>query len=304
MRSEAWPEPGNADELHDALSWLGFLSAEEATDWSDWLETLSAENRVAHLTGDNFDVWVAAERLAHFHALWPQFRETQDGRETAPSRETALVEILRGRLEGLGPVSPIVLAAPLGLEADDIASALAALQAEGFAMRGQFTPGANSAEWCERRLLARIHGYTVKRLRAEIEPVAARDFLRFLFAWQHVSADARREGPEALAATLAQLEGFEAPAGAWESEILPARISDYESAWLDRRMSGRARRLGAPAPSRRRASECGRARRPRAHDADRFIRTASRPTLARAFRARRAAGAQPRRVYCRRIHRR
>jgi ATP-dependent Lhr-like helicase len=233
VRSEAWPEPGNADELHDALSWLGFLSAGEATDWSEWLEMLLAENRVAHLRGDNFDVWVAAERTPHFRALWPQFREAQDVGETAPSRETALVEILRGRLEGLGPVSPIVLAAPLGLEAGDIAAALAELEAEGFAMRGQFTLGANTAEWCERRLLARIHGYTVKRLRAEIEPVAARDFLRFLFAWQHVSADARREGPEALAATLAQLEGFEAPAGAWESEILPARVSDYESAWLD-----------------------------------------------------------------------
>jgi len=85
----------------------------------------------------------------------------------------------------------------------------------------------------ERRLLARIHRYTVKRLRAEIEPVAARDFLRFLFAWQHVAPDARMEGPDALGATVLQLEGFEAPAGAWEEEILPARVSDYEAAWLD-----------------------------------------------------------------------
>ena len=77
--------------------------------------------------------------------------------------------------------------------------------------------GVNTDEWCERRLLARIHRYTVNRLRAEIEPVAARDFLRFLFAWQHVAADARMEGPDAIAAAVAQLEGFEAPAGAWES---------------------------------------------------------------------------------------
>jgi ATP-dependent helicase Lhr and Lhr-like helicase len=100
-------------------------------------------------------------------------------------------------------------------------------------MRGRFTPGANAEEWCDRRLLARIHRYTVKRLRAEIEPVAARDFLRFLFAWQRVTADARMAGPDAVAAIITQLEGFEAPAGAWETEILPARIADYEPAWLD-----------------------------------------------------------------------
>ena len=227
VRSEAWPDPVNADELHDSLSWLGFLSADEAEGWSEWLVALSAENRVAHLTGDGFDLWVAAERLPHFYALWPQLCEA------AFLREVALVEILRGRLEGLGPASPLALAAPLGLEPGEIDAALLALQAEGFAMRGRFTPGANGEEWCERRLLARIHGYTIKRLRAEIEPIAARDFLRFLFSWQHVSADTRREGPEALAATVAQLEGFEAPAGAWESEILPARVADYEAAWLD-----------------------------------------------------------------------
>ena len=111
--------------------------------------------------------------------------------------------------------------------------ALAALQAEGFAMRGRFTPGVIDEEWCDRRLLARIHRYTVKRLRAEIEPVQARDFLRFLFEWQRVTPDARMQGPDALAAMLTQLEGFEAPASAWETEILPARINEYEPAWLD-----------------------------------------------------------------------
>jgi ATP-dependent Lhr-like helicase len=147
----------------------------------------------------------------------------------------ALVEILRGRLEGLGPITQSVLAAGLGLAANDIATALAALEAEGFAMRGRFTPDAATEEWCERRLLARIHGYTVKRLRAEIEPVAARDFLRFLFSWQHVTPDAKMEGPAAVDTIVGQLEGFEAPAGAWESEILPARLAGYERHWLDNR---------------------------------------------------------------------
>jgi ATP-dependent Lhr-like helicase len=144
-----------------------------------------------------------------------------------------LTEIVRGRLEGLGPVTQGALAAPLGLEPDDIAAALAALEVEGFAMRGRFTPGANADEWCDRRLLARIHHYTVRRLRAEIEPVAARDFLRFLFAWQHVTDDTRLEGPDTVASAVALLEGFEAPAGAWETELLPARIATYEPAWLD-----------------------------------------------------------------------
>ena len=199
------------------------------------------------------------------------------------SREAALVEILRGRLEGLGPVSPVALAAPLGLEANEIDAALVALQTEGFAMRGRFTAGANTEEWCDRRLLARIHNYTVKRLRAEIEPVAARDFLRFLFAWQHVTADEQREGPEALAATVKQLEGFEAPAGAWESEILAARVTDYEPAWLDDEcLAGRVAWARLQAAQRNRC-EWRRARSgPGARDADHAARAAQRAALARA----------------------
>jgi ATP-dependent Lhr-like helicase len=142
-----------------------------------------------------------------------------------------------------------------------VGAALIALEAEGFAMRGRFTPGANDEEWCERRLLARIHGYTIKRLRAEIEPVAARDFLRFLFSWQHVTDDARMEGPDALDEVVGQLEGFGAPAGAWETEILPARLAGYEPAWLDDRcLAGRVTwsrlgpRSGRPTNGDRRAA--------------------------------------------------
>src|SRR5205807_1059003 len=170
-----------------------------------------------------------AERLPQFRVLWPAARlepaiaAPAAAAETNCGREEALVEILRGRLEGLGPVTREALAAPLGLAEHDVAAALAALEAEGFAMRGRFTPAAVGEEWCERRLLARIHRYTIKRLRAEIEPVAARDFLRFLLRWQRVDADARMAGPDAVDAIVGQLEGFEAPAGAWESEILVSR---------------------------------------------------------------------------------
>jgi ATP-dependent Lhr-like helicase len=279
VRGEAWPDAANPDELHDALAWLGFLSGAEGEageGWTGWLSQLSQDRRAAKLhingfpaqagthsstapttagmdsgrslssgrpeagpVGRDLELWVSAERLPQFLALFPN--ANLDPPITAPagyaeknwSPDEALIEILRGRLEGLGPVTEAALAAPLGMTSADIAAALAALQTEGFALRGRFTPGVDSDEWCERRLLARIHRYTLRRLRAEIEPVAARDFLRFLFEWQRVTDKTRMEGPDALAAVLGQLEGFEAAAGAWETEILATRVAEYEPAWLD-----------------------------------------------------------------------
>jgi ATP-dependent Lhr-like helicase len=121
------------------------------------------------------------------------------------------------------------------LSADDVAVPLTKLETEGFAMRGRFAADTTHEEWCERRLLSRIHHYTLKRLRSEIEPVSAKDYLRFLFAWQRVAPKSRMAGAKSLDSILNQLEGIEAPAAAWESEILPARISDYEPVWLDER---------------------------------------------------------------------
>src|SRR6185437_10967869 len=244
VRSEAWPEAENPDELHDALLWLGFLTrAEVQSDrrWNGWLAELVGQKRVAHVDVGGSTLWMTAERLPHFRALWPKLKTTPGLAVPPPydkrtwSRDEALVEISRGRLEGLGPVRSDELGRGLGLGTNECAAPLAALEAEGFAMRGRFTPNASAEEWCERRLLSRIHHYTLKRLRAEIEPVAARDFLRFLFDWQHVSADTRMAGPKALDGVAAQLEGFEAPAAAWESEILPSRLASYEPGWLDER---------------------------------------------------------------------
>jgi ATP-dependent helicase Lhr and Lhr-like helicase len=248
VKGEAWPEAANADELHDAMVWLGFITAEEARtpNWQGWLAELAKDRRAAKLSTPSHTLWITAERLPHFRAVWPDARldpaiAAPDGAaERDWTREEALVEIVRGRLEGLGPVTQETLSASLGLSAGEIASALAALETEGFALRGRFTPGVAVDEWCERRLLARIHRYTIKRLRAEIEPVAARDFLRFLLAWQHASADTRMEGPNALEKVVGQLEGFEAPAAAWEAELLPTRLADYQASWLDDRCrSGR-----------------------------------------------------------------
>jgi ATP-dependent Lhr-like helicase len=241
VRAEAWPDPENADELHDALSWLGFLTDEEVrpeTRWGEWLTELAQQKRVTRLRSPSVCVWIAAERVPQFLALWPH--ASMDPPAQAPGRgaaedwseDKALAEIVRGRLEGQGPVTQDDLARLLGVPATAVASALAALESEGFAMRGSFSnPGA--VEWCERRLLARIHHYTIKRLRAEIEPVPARDFIRFLLSWQRVDPGTRMEGPNALESVVAQLEGFEAAAGSWETEILPTRIADYEPTWLD-----------------------------------------------------------------------
>ena len=224
VHAEAWPDAATPDELHDALLWLTFLTEEERcrnAAWPPLMNALAEQGRVARISWERAAVWVAAERRALFE----------------PLSDESMVEIVRGRLEGLGPVTVSAIAESLALPATRINTALAALEAEGFAMRGRFgaAQGAGVAEeeWCERRLLARIHRYTVKRLRAEIEPVQARDFVRFLCEWQRALPDSRMQGSDALAAILTLLEGFEAPAAAWESEIIPARMAEYEPQWLD-----------------------------------------------------------------------
>ena len=264
VQSEAWPDPVNAEELHDALLWLGSLTDAEARAtpaWREWLDALAREKRIALLTTPHAKLWIPAERLNQFRALWPEARlepEIQAPAEDVArtwSRDEALVEVLRGRLEGLGPVTPTTMTAPLGLEPEAAVAALAALESEGAVLKGRFLPGVNDEQWCDRRLLARIHHATVRRLRSEIDPVAARDFLRFLFAWQHVLEETRLEGPRSLPVALGALEGFEAPAKAWETEILPARLKGYRASWLDAEcLAGRtawARLSPPPAPNGR-----------------------------------------------------
>ena len=220
VREEAWPDADSPDELHDALLWLTFITDAESRAHPHWprlMEQLGAAGRVVKIQEEDLPpLWVATERRALF-----------------PPTDESMIDIVRGRLEGLGPVTAAVIAQSLTVATSRIDIALAALEAEGFAMRGRYTPNAAAEEWCERRLLARIHRYTVKRLRAEIEAVPAREFLRFLCEWQRVLPEARMQGSDALAAVLAQLEGFEAPAAAWEAEIVPARIAEYDPAWLD-----------------------------------------------------------------------
>src|SRR5205807_4845231 len=243
---------------------LGFITVEEGkrNDWQSLFDELVNERRATILylpvnpraNAGGTDIRVAAERLNLFRAihpealLSPQIEPPSTYAAEEWSSENALVEIVRGRLDGLGPTTTDELANSFSLATNQIEVALAKLEGEGFAMEGQFTPDASQAssvldtasegarvptEWCSRRLLARTHRYTLNRLRKEIEPVSAADFMRFLFVWQKVAPEHKVEGPQSVAATLDQLEGFEAPAGSWESEILPARVTDYDPAWLD-----------------------------------------------------------------------
>jgi ATP-dependent Lhr-like helicase len=163
----------------------------------------------------------------------PELTPPERERATPWTREDALRELVRGRLEADGPTTAPELARALGIEARDVDFALLALEHEGFVLRGRFTPGQTELEWCERRLLARIHRYTLDRLRQEIEPVPAADFMRFLLRWQRASEEGRAKGPDGLAAVLELLDGYEAPAGSWEAELLPARVAEYDPLWLD-----------------------------------------------------------------------
>jgi ATP-dependent helicase Lhr and Lhr-like helicase len=249
VRQEAWPEARNADEMHEALTGLGAITEEEAarhSDWLAWLTTLAESGRVTTLSAKTADtsLWVTAEQLPQITALYPGARCQPDiaapaeFAQVAWTREDALRELLRSRLTALGPTPVAELSDPLRLPRAEVEAALLALQAEGYVMQGRFTPDAltpdaPAEEWCERHLLARIHRYTLKRLRREIEPVEPRDFARFLFDWQRVSESTRVSGPEALSGVLAQLEGFEAPAATWEMELLPTRVKDYAISWLD-----------------------------------------------------------------------
>ena len=275
VRSEAWPDFRDEDELHDALAVLGFMSPSEPGESAElgestgpMLERLVADGRATRfrMPGDGW-VWVGAERLAELEMA------VEDGRAEpriealecdAETPEAALRELVRSRMEGLGPVTAAELGRPLGLTERDVAGALAALEAEGFAMRGRFSeraakspsgdrselpadfespsrptstarfapPADPGEEWCDRRLLARIHRYTLKRLRSEIEPVSIAVYQRFLFRWQGLGQE-RREGSEALAAVIGELQGLALPAVAWEREILPARLANYSPMQMD-----------------------------------------------------------------------
>jgi ATP-dependent Lhr-like helicase len=266
---EVRPDWRDADELHDALLTTGFLVADDATIGSEAFAVLSRAGRVTvgrvppesdAIAGGpaGTRLLIAAERLPEMLAIHPA--AVLEPPIVAPpsrlrtwSRAEAIVELLRGRVAMTGPITAATLASSLAIAEAEADRALLVLEGEGTVLRGSFTPvrrkadttmpgqgkgfamsePAGRVEWCDRRLLARIHQHTLSRLRAEIAPVSAAEFMRFLFAWQHVEPGSQLIGPEGLRAVVAQLDGVELPARAWERDVLPARVDRYDPAMLD-----------------------------------------------------------------------
>jgi len=240
VKQEAWPQPRSPDELHDALLLTGFIREGEIAPhdlgrWQKFLADLQRQQRATCLTSGGEVLWVSAERLQAMQLICPDHEMAPviaplPARE-AGSYETAVTEIMRSRLESLGPVTVDQLARPVHLPASEIQRALTALEQEGFVIQGHFDPRRPEVEWCERGLLARIHRYTLRQLRSEIEPVSPADFMCYLFSWQGLDEPA--EGSAALERVMLQLEGVSLPAGSWEEEVLPARLQPYFSTELD-----------------------------------------------------------------------
>jgi ATP-dependent Lhr-like helicase len=272
VRGEAAPDPRDHDELHDLL--VALVVTRPNPSWTRWFDELVERRRALTATHDGAVFWCAAERLPGIDVLWPDATLTSRPAAlpaalaaTTPERDALIAAILRGHLEVSGPMTAAELSTQTGLRPTEVALGLAITEGEGFAIRGHFDAAVTDEEFCARRLLVRIHSYTQQRLRREIEPVTARDFMRFLLRWQRVAPGTQREGRAGVAATIAQLQGFEIPAGVWEETVLPGRVSGYRSAWLDELcMSGevawarlRVRDDGDPASAPRSSSSASRA---------------------------------------------
>ena len=270
--AEAQPDPRNADELHDLMLDLGALPAAqgETRGWTPLFETLVTAGRAARAGGEaggeaggsTVPFWVAAERRALASTIWPELRFVPDvaapPARRAPAwsdRDGALTELTRAHLVLLGPTTASAIARRLDLPPSDVEAALARVEMEGNVLRGRFVPAqvaagnistgdvaggdgalpahADELQWCDRRLLARINRRMLDGLRKEIEPATAADYMRFLFSWQHVRPGTALQGRGGLSQVIAQLQGCEIAAGAWEREVLPARVVGYDNAWLD-----------------------------------------------------------------------
>ncbi|HEX5056975.1 MAG TPA: DEAD/DEAH box helicase [Gammaproteobacteria bacterium] len=242
VRSEAWPYMQNPDELHDALWTLAYLSEQDFkhdAGLAAHMQSLCTDRRATRLLiNKEHGLHVCAERLPQWLALYPEAELSPSIQAAGPltrkewDADAALIDILRSRLEGTGPVGEQMLANELLLPLPQVQYALLALQQEGCIMQGHFDPRITELQWCERGLLARIHRYTLQNLREQIQPATTAEFMRFLFAW-HGLAETRGEGEAAVDTALRKLEGFPIPAAAWEQSILADRIAYYVGQDLD-----------------------------------------------------------------------
>ncbi len=247
--SQAWPDVRDMEELHDVLLSVGLLPVEAAAAWEVYAHELVRDGRVTvaqwHGSGSRqiHSAYVAAERLPLAHLALPGMRcepaiDAPARRRSARrefSAEDAERMIVQGWMECLGPTMVPALATRLGLPERRVQAAMLALEANGIVLRGRFTPGHRDPieEWCERGLLARIHRLTIGRLRREIEPVSAADFIRFLLRWQHLHPGTQLHGRAGLLQVIGQLQGLELPAPAWEAQVFPARIGRYDPSTLE-----------------------------------------------------------------------
>ncbi len=253
--ADAWPDVRDAEELHDALLTLvalptgattgtwprGRLAAklqESVAGWNEYFERLAAVGRAGRASIGNATYWVAAERVKAFEQIFPDARFASQPPEVdsaAKSREDVVLDLATGWTLHTGPVTVGELEGVLGLAAADGEKAMLRLEAGGAVLRGQFTTvsGAGETEWCDRRLLARIHRLTLGTLRKQVESVTAAQFMRWLLRWQHVAPGSQVLGERGTLETLQQMQGFEAPANSWERQILARRVADYNPKVLD-----------------------------------------------------------------------
>jgi ATP-dependent Lhr-like helicase len=247
VREEAWPDVRDADELHDVLLELMALPEHSSTEriatkpiaaWADHFVALAASGRAIRARSGERSYWLAAEKTKTFAAIFPDSSFDSPAAEIEsqhPSREDALFTCITGWLAHLGPVTFPCLADYLGLAPTDVEKAMLHMEAAGSVLRGQFTDSSGGeTEWCDRRLLARIHRLTLGSLRKQIQPVNAAPFMRWLLRWQHLTPETRLLGERGTLEALQQLQGFEAPANAWEQQILARRVANYDPNVLDR----------------------------------------------------------------------
>ena len=248
VRQEAWPDIRSADELHDFLqdvvvfpethlAIFPFIEGSPKAGWADHFDALAAESRVTRARHGERSYWVAAEKAEHFATLFPEARfetELPEIKTPETSREALLALCVGAWMSHLWPLTSSALVQFLDFGSGDIEQALLRLEASGSILRGQFTESSRSEiEWCDRRLLARIHRLTVGALRKQIQPVTSAQFMSWLLRWQHVAPGTQLLGDRGTLEALQQLQGFEAPANAWEDRILARRVANYDPRALD-----------------------------------------------------------------------
>jgi ATP-dependent Lhr-like helicase len=238
VRDEAAPDVRDADELHDLLMTLGLLRPSERELHA--FEELVAAARAARVETAAGSFWLALENRRAVAKLFDgkPVRFVPDRRaplhaERGDDAEAFAATVLRGHLDISGPTTLARLSEQTGVDPGMLAIALARVEHEGFALRGRFDPALDGEQVCSRRLLARIHAYTQERLRREIEPVTAQDFMRFLLRWQRVAPETQLSGRRGVLAVVEQLQGFEVAVAAWEPHVLASRIAEYKTEWLD-----------------------------------------------------------------------